>query len=75
MDNIFYLGNQKRSIDGKDFYRIFILDLKNFQIFSFYKPVDTKVTAFLANRKLFENVSSLLTFAIKRNNKISFDIK
>lgn len=75
MENIFYLTNTKREINGKMYYRITILDMKNLQIFSFYHIADNQTTSFLANRKTFENISNFLTFVIKRNGKISFDIK
>lgn len=75
MENIFYLNSNKRNIDGKDYYKINVLDLNNCQIFSFYKLVEPKSTNFINNHKTFDNVSNSLAFAIKRNNKISFDIK
>lgn len=75
MENIFYLNSTKRNIDGKEYYCINILDLNNTQIFKFYKLVDVKSSNFVNMHKAFDNISSALTFAIKRNNKISFDIK
>lgn len=75
MENVFYLNSNKRTIEGKEYYKINVLDLNNTQIFSFYKIVDTKSTNFVNMHKAFDNISNALTFVIKRNNKISFDIK
>lgn len=75
MENIFYLNSQKRVIEGKEYYKINVLDLNNLQVFSFYKTVDTKSSNFCNIHKTFDNISSSLSFVIKRNNKISFDIK
>ena len=72
---LFFIKADKRSIEDKDYYRITILDKKNCQLFNFYKLVDTKSTSFVNSVKLFEEISQKLTFVIKRNNKISFDIK
>lgn len=75
MENIFYLNSQKRNIEGKEYYKINLLDLNNTQLFAFYHIADTKANNFVNIHKTFDNVSNALTFAIKRNNKISFDIK
>ena len=75
MENIFYLNADKRHIEGSDYYKINILDLNNLQVFSFYKKIDTKSSNFVNMHKTFDNISSSLVFVIKRNNKISFDIK
>lgn len=75
MENIFYLNTQKRTIEGKEYYKINLLDLNNIQLFSFYRVVDVKSTNFVNIHKAFDNVSNALNFVIKRNNKISFDIK
>lgn len=72
---LFFIKSDKRTIENKDYYKITILDLKNCQLFSFYRLVDSKSTSFVSNVKLFQEVSNQLTFVIKRNNKISFDIK
>lgn len=72
---LFFIKADKRNIEGKEFYKITILDLKNCQLFNFYRLVDNKSTAFVSNAKIFQEVSNQLSFVIKRNNKISFDIK
>ena len=72
---LFYIKADKRSFDGKDYYKITILDRVNCQLFNFYRLVDAKSTNFVTSLKIFEDISQKLTFVIKRNNKISFDIK
>lgn len=75
MEKLYFLKSEKKQIEGKDFYCITILDFVNCQIFKFYKLVDTKTTQFINSHKAFDNISNDLTFAIKRKNKISFDLK
>ena len=72
---LFFIKADKRSIEGKDYYKITVLDLKNCQLFNFYRLVDNKSTSFISSVKIFQEVSNQLIFVIKRNNKISFDIK
>lgn len=72
---LFFVKADKRNIEDKEYYKITILDRKNCQLFNFYKLVDAKSTNFVTSVKLFEEISQKLTFVIKRNNKISFDIK
>lgn len=75
MTDIYFIYADKRTIEGREFYRITVLDKNNLQIFSFYRAVDSKSTSFVNSCKLFDEISTKLTFIIKRNNKISFDIK
>lgn len=75
MEDLFFLSSSKRKIQDNDYYKISILDLKNTQIFNIYKLVDNKSTQFVNSHKCFDNISEHLKFVIKRNNKISFDIK
>ena len=75
MGEIFFIKADKRNIENKDYYKITVLDLKNCQLFSFYRLVDNKSTSFVSSVKIFQEVSGQLTFVIKRNNRISFDIK
>lgn len=72
---LFFIKADKRNIEGKEYYKITVLDLKNCQLFNFYRLVDNKSASFVSNVKIFQEVSNQLTFVIKRNNKISFDIK
>lgn len=75
MNNIFYLNHYQKAIEGKEYFCFRVLDLKNTQIFTFYHLVDDKAKNFVANIKTFQDVSDRLTLVIKRNNKISFDLK
>ena len=75
MNDIYYLSAKIRNIEGKDFYCFKILDLANEQIFTFYHNVDEKSKSLATGFKRFDNISDKLKFVIKRNNKISFDIK
>lgn len=75
MSNIYYLNHYEKEIEGKKFFCFRILDLKNTQIFTFYHISDDKSKNFVANVKTFQDISDRLTLVIKRNNKISFDLK
>lgn len=75
MNNIYYLNHYQKDIEGKYYYCFRVLDLKNTQIFTFYHLVDDKSKNIVANVKLFQDISDKLTLVIKRNNKISFDLK
>lgn len=75
MDEIYFLSSDLRTIEDKKYYRITILDVKNEQVFTFYRIADTKAKNFCEMHKRFDNISNALIFVIKRNNRISFDIK
>ena len=45
MGEIFFIKADKRNIENKDYYKITVLDLKNCQLFSFYRLVDNKSTS------------------------------
>lgn len=75
MEQFYFISAEKRSIEDKHYYCIYILDFINKQVFSFYHIADNKAKNFVEMHKQFDNISSALTFVVKRNNKISFDIK
>lgn len=49
--------------------------MKNVQLFFIYKLQDQKSAQFVLKHKRFDDVSNELQFVIKRDNKISLDIK
>ena len=75
MNDIFYLGHYIKNIEGKEYFCIRVLDLKHFQIFTFYHTTDEKSKNIINSFKKFDNITDKLTYVIKRNNKISFDLK
>lgn len=76
MNNQFlFLDYEKRRINDKEFIVIDVLEFSKKQIFRIYKSFDTNLVAKLDNFKNFENFNNYITFAIKRDGKISLDIK
>lgn len=71
----FYIDYSTTNIEGKDFICIYVLDYYNKQVFRIFKNKSTELISKLNNFKLFNDVTSLINFVIKRNNKISLDIK
>lgn len=63
-------------IEDKEFFNISIIDIENDQFFHVYKQkTDTKAKEFILKHKRFDDITNEITFAIKRDNKISLDIK
>lgn len=76
MNNQFlFLDYEKRNIEGKEFIVIYILEFNKKQVFRIYKVFDDNISKKLATFKRFENIKDYIDFVIKRDNKISLDIK
>ena len=71
----FYIDYSTTNIEGKDFVCIYVLDYYNKQIFRIFKQKDNEIISKLNNYKLFNDITSHIDFIIKRNNKISLNIK
>lgn len=76
MNNQFlYLDYEKRRINDKEFIVINVLEFYRKQVFKIYKIFDTNLVAKLNTFDTYENINDYICFAIKRDGKISLDIK
>lgn len=75
MNNQFlYVDYEKRNIEGKEFLLIYVLEFYKKQIFKIYKIADNNLISKLNTFEKFDNINDYITFAIKRDGKISLDI-
>ena len=72
---LYFVKSEVKKIEGKEYCKITLLDMQNVQLFNFYTLVNEKSYNFVKDCKTFSNVTDKICFVIKRNNKISFDIK
>lgn len=76
MNNQFlFVDYEKRNIEGKEFLVIFVLEFYRKQVFRIYKIADNNLIAKVNLFEKFENINDYVGFAIKRDGKISLDIK
>lgn len=76
MNNQFcYIDYEKRNIEGKEFLVIYVLEFYKKQVFKIYKLSDNSLISKLDTFEKFDNINDFITFAIKRDGKISLDIK
>lgn len=70
-----YLDYETRNIEGKDFIVICVLEYYRKQVYRIYKLKNADIIKKLDNFKHFDNINNLVDFVIKRDGKISLDIK
>ena len=76
MNNQFlFIDYEKRNIDGKEFLVIYVLEFYKKQVFKIYKISDNNLISKLNTFEKFDNINDYVCFAIKRDGKISLDIK
>lgn len=75
MIKLILLKTEQKNIEGKDYSHISIYEETTNQVFDFYRKTDDKAYNFIKNYKLGDDVTDKLCFVIKRDKKISFDIK
>lgn len=75
MIKLLLLKTEQRQIQGKDYTHVALYEETTNQIFDFYRKTDEKAFNFVKNNKLGDDVTDKVCFVIKRNQKISFDIK
>lgn len=76
MSNQFlYLDYEKRNIEGKEFLVIYVLEIYKKQVFKIYKISDNNLISKLDTFEKFHNINDYVGFVIKRDGKISLDIK
>lgn len=76
MNNQFlFIDYEKKNIEGKEFLVIYVLEFYRKQVFKIYKIFDNNLISKLNTFEKFDNINDYLGFAIKRDGKISLDIK
>lgn len=76
MNNQFlFVDYEKKNIEGKEFLVIYVLEFYRKQVFKIYKISDNNLISKLNTFEKFDNINDYLGFAIKRDGKISLDIK
>lgn len=76
MNNQFlFVDYENRNIDGKVFVVIYILEFYKKQVFRIYKIADDNLITKLNTFEKFDNINDYVGFAVKRDGKISLDIK
>ena len=76
MNNQFsFLDYKKRNIEGKEFLVIYVFEFNTKQVLKIYKISDDNLISKLDTFAKFENINYYLDFVIKRDGKISLDIK
>lgn len=76
MDEIVYIDYEIRNIQGKEYIAIHLYDLDKFAPIVIFKLKSDSLTDRLdTDYERFMGVSERITYDIKRNGKISLDIK
>lgn len=76
MNNQFlFLDYETKNIEGKDFIVIYILEYYKKQVFRIFKLQQKDLLQKLETFNHFDNINDFITFVIKRDGKISLDIK
>lgn len=70
-----FIDYETRNIEGRDFVVIYLLEINKKQVFKIYKIQNGQLIGKIDNFKKFQDITNLIDFVIKRDNKISLDIK
>ena len=70
-----FVDYDTKNIEGKDFIIIYLLEYNKRQIFRIYKIKDTEIMKKIDNLKFATDVTDLIDYVIKRDGKISLNIK
>lgn len=74
-DEFFFLGFSEETIQKQNFLCIYILDLNKHTVFRIFKKFTDDIFDKLNKFDLFDDISERVCFVIKREGKISLDIK
>lgn len=74
-NQFFYIDYENRNIEGKIFLVIYVLEFNKKQVFKIYKISDDNLISKLNTLEKFDNINDYVGFVIKRDGKISLDIK
>lgn len=75
MNTFYFLGYETFKFNDNDLLKVYVLDFKNKIVHNIYKSVTKELISKLEGYKPFDNVTNLISFVIKRNGKITLDIK
>lgn len=75
MNTFYYIGHEEFSFNDNDLVKIYVLDFRNKFVHSIYKTKRKEIFDKINSYKIFDNISNNISFDIKRNGKISLDIK
>lgn len=75
-DTFHYLGFDVQEIQNKKFICIYVLDIEKKVIFKLFKVYNEVLIEYLGNNfETFDDITTHLSFVIKRNGKVTLDIK
>ena len=74
MNRFFFLDYDIQAIEKRNYICIYVLEYNKKCIFKIFKKLDTELKEKLDNLNVFEDISDIIVFAIKRNGKLSLDI-
>ena len=76
MDNQFlFIAYEKRNIGGKEFLAIYVLEFLRKKVYTIYKVSNDNLISKLNTFDKLDNINDYVGFVIKRDGKISLDIK
>lgn len=70
-----YVDYDKTKIDDKEFIVVYVLEFYSKKVFKIYKLFNTDLVEELDSFETFNNINDYVGFVIKRDGKISLDIK
>lgn len=73
-DTFYYIGSDIVKIQGKNYVCLYILNIQKKVILKIYKPNNEDLQNFLSQVNYFDEITSFIRFAIKRDGRISLDI-
>lgn len=74
-DNYYYIDYDTQEIQNNKFICVYVLNFERRLVFKIYKQYNDKLAEYLNDLGLFEEISSHISFNIKRDGKIALDIK
>ena len=75
MSKFLLMDIEEQTIQEKKFLCIFLYETRTHNIFRIYKLYDSKLFDNLKNFKNFQDITERITYVIKRDGKVSLDIK
>ena len=70
-----FISYEKRNIGGKEFLAIYVLEFYRKKVYTIYKISDDYLISKLNTFEKLDNINDYVGFVIKRDGKISLDIK
>ena len=70
-----FLSYELKSIEGRDFVCVYILEFHSKHVFSIYKLSNKEFINHLSTLKKLDNVNTLINYNIKKDGRLSLDIR